>query len=77
MRMIFSLIGLLIVVAVIGTLAKKQLSTVTQLPTINPNSATNPANMAEQSQQIQTQVKDQIGAAMEAAAAARVAAESK
>jgi hypothetical protein len=80
MRMIFSLIGLLIVVAIVGILAKKQLSSVTQLPAVTaPTSSTGtaPADIAEQSKQMQTQVKDQIGAAMDAAATARAAAESK
>jgi hypothetical protein len=78
--MIFSLISLLIVVAIVGILAKKQLGAVAQLPavavpvTIN---STTPANIAEQSKQMQTQVKEQIGAAMELAATARAAAESK
>jgi hypothetical protein len=74
MRMIFSLIGLLIVLAIVGFLAKSQLSAVTQLPNSAPpnasaisNSAT-PANIAEQSKQMQTQVKDQVNEAMKAAA---------
>lgn len=66
MRMIFSLIGLLIVVAIVGILAKKQLSAVTQLPVTAA-----PANIAEQSKQIQTQVKDQLNEAMKAAAEAQ------
>jgi uncharacterized membrane protein YraQ (UPF0718 family) len=77
MRMIFSLIGLLIVVAIVGFLAKSQLSAVTQLPnTAAPsanatsNSAT-PANIAEQSKQMQTQVKDQLNEAMKATAEAQ------
>jgi type IV secretory pathway TrbL component len=77
MRMIFSLIGLLIVVAIVGFLAKSQLSVITQLPNSAPpsanatsNSAT-PANIAEQSKQIQTQVKDQLNEAMKATADAQ------
>jgi Tfp pilus assembly major pilin PilA len=66
MRMIFSLVGLLIVVAIVGILAKKQLSAVTQLPVTAA-----PANIAEQSKQIQTQVKDQLNEAMKAAADAQ------
>ena len=80
MRMIFSLVSLLIVVAIVGILAKKQLGAVTQLPAnAVPASShsTTPSNIVEQSKQMQTQVKDQIGAAMDAAAAARAAAESK
>ena len=83
MRMIFSLISLLIVVAIIGVLAQKQLSAVMPLPNQVPhltpsssNSATTPANIAEQSKQMQAQVKDQIGAAMEAASTARLNAET-
>ena len=74
MRMIFSLIGLLVVVAIVGVLAKKQLSAVTQLPTPASSSASataTPANIAEQSKQMQTQVKDQINDAMKATAEAR------
>ncbi len=80
MRMIFSLISLLLVVAVVAILTKKQLSAVTQLPAaVTPatsNSAT-PANIAEQSKQTQMQLKDQLNEAMKAAATARAAAESK
>jgi hypothetical protein len=74
MRMIFSLIGLLIVVAIVGFLAKSQLSAVTQLPhaaTTATSNSGNPANIAEQSKQIQTQVKDQLNDAMKAAADAQ------
>ena len=74
MRMIFSLVGLLIVVAIVGVVAKKQLSTVSQLPNPRPpatNSAANPANIAEQSKQMQTQVKDQVNEAMKAATESR------
>lgn len=87
MRMIFSLLGLLIVVAIIGVLAKTQLKSVASLPVVPQvsgqmvtNPAVPPASIAEQSQQIQQiqqQVKDQIGQAMEAAAAARAQALDK
>jgi UPF0716 family protein affecting phage T7 exclusion len=59
MRLIFSLVGLLMVVAIVGVLAKKQLSAAT------------PANISEQSKQMQTQVKDQVNEATKAAAEAR------
>lgn len=80
MRMIFSLLGLLIVVAIIGVLAKTQLKSVISLPvvpqisnqsTANPALVKPPANVAGQSQQMQTQVKDQVNDAMKAAAEAR------
>lgn len=74
MRIILGIASLLLVVAVISILVKKQLSTVNQLPaTAAPtqiNSAA-PANIAEQSKQIQTQVKDQVNEAMKAAADAQ------
>lgn len=74
MRMIFSLIGLLIVLAIVGFLAKSQLSSVTQLPNSVPSTSSTvatPANIAEQSKQIQTQVKDQVNEAMKAATEAQ------
>lgn len=78
MRMIFSLVGLLIVLAIVGFLAKNQLSAVTQLPNQSPNSAPSsanaaatPANLAEQSKQMQAQVKEQVNEAMKTTAAAR------
>ena len=71
MRMIFSLISLLIVVAIVAILAKNQLSAVGQLPSPVPSSTAAPANIAEQSKQIQGQVKDQVNDAMKAAAEAR------
>jgi hypothetical protein len=74
MRMIFSLIGLLIVVAIVGFLAKSQLVAVTQLPNSaapSTSATTTPANIAEQSKQMQTQVKDQVNEAMKAAAEAQ------
>jgi Tfp pilus assembly protein PilE len=74
MRMIFSLIGLLIVVAIVGILTKSQLSSVTQLPNSTAssgNAGAAPANIAEQSKQMQAQVKDQVNEAMKAAADAQ------
>jgi hypothetical protein len=50
------------------------LSTVTQLPSATPVNApatTAPANIAEQSKQMQSQVKDQVNEAMKAAADAQ------
>jgi Tfp pilus assembly protein PilE len=70
MRIIFGLVSLLIVAAIVGVLAKKQLSAVTALPAANPNAA-NSANIAEQSKLMQQQVKDQLNEAMKATAEAR------
>ncbi len=74
MRIILGLASLLIVVAIIAILTKKQLSTVTQLPnspSSTANAAAAPSNIAEQSKQIQTQVKDQVNEAMKAATEAQ------
>ncbi len=77
MRMIFSLIGLFIVLAIVGFLAKSQLLAVTQLPNSAApsfNGASNPAtsaNVAEQSKQMQAQVKGQVNEAMKAVADAQ------
>ena len=71
MRMIFSLIGLLIVLAIVGILAKNQLSAVSQLPSTATPSTAAPANIAEPSKQMQSQVKEQVNDAMKAAAEAR------
>ena len=74
MRMIFSLISLLLIVAVIAILTKKQLSAVTQLPAaVTPatSHSTTSSNIAEQSKQMQTQVKDQMNEALKAAAESR------
>lgn len=77
MRMIFSLVGLLIVVAIVGLIAKKQLSAVVTLPASAVTSTTaTPANIVEQNKQMQTQVKEQLDAAMQAAAAARLKLEA-
>lgn len=75
MRMIFSLIGLIIVLAIVGILTKKQLTSVTQLPNAVPNAApsstANAGNIADQSKQMQQQVKDQLNEATKAATEAR------
>jgi phosphoribosylcarboxyaminoimidazole (NCAIR) mutase len=70
MRMIFGLIGLLIVVAIVGLLARSQLSAVTQLPNSAPvgkSANAGAANIAEQNRQMQAQVKDQLNEALKAA----------
>jgi hypothetical protein len=68
MRIIFGLVGLLIVLAIVSTLAKKQLSSVNaiQLPpgtgvTVDPN-----ASVKAQSEQIQQQVKQSLEQAVKA-----------
>ncbi|MDI1244968.1 MAG: hypothetical protein PSV24_06160 [Rhodoferax sp.] len=63
MRIIFGVLSLLIVVAVLGTLAKKQLTGVSAM---DPASAPG-GNAQQQSQQIQQQVKQSLDAAMQQA----------
>jgi len=72
MKAIFSILGLLIVVAITGFLAKKQFGAVSE-KTANPQDgsqilvpATTPgATPQQQSQQIQQQVKQSVEAAMQ------------
>ena len=73
MRAIFSILSLLIVVAVIGMLAKKQMSSIASTPAVAPTDSgvvlpvTTPgATPQQQSQQIQEQVKKSLDAAMQA-----------
>ena len=65
MRMAFGVLSLLIVVAIVGMLAKKQLQAV-QVPA--DSAASMPAlsgTPAQQSQQLQRKVADDIGKALE------------
>ena len=72
MRGMFGLVGLLLVVAIVGLLAKKNLSSLTGAPAPAATSAgvalptTTPgATVKEQSQQIQQQVKQQVETAVQ------------
>ncbi|MCO5354874.1 hypothetical protein [Acidovorax kalamii] len=73
MRAVFGLVGLVVVLAIVGLLAKKQLS-VTRAPVpalqtapgAAPASAP-PATVREQSQQVQQQVKQQMEGLMQQA----------
>ena len=74
MRAVFGLVGLVVVLAVVGVLAKKQLSAVRtpvpSLQTVPVGSAGAPASAAtvrDQSQQIQQQVKQQMEGLMQQA----------
>ncbi len=72
MRAIFSIVGLLLVVAIVGFLAKSQFGSVSKslsaplndsgitLPTTTPG-----ATAQQQSQEIQTQIKQSVDAAMQ------------
>lgn len=74
MRVVFSMLGLLIALLVVGLLAKKQFSTVSLAPPKNAAAvsagvtlpATTPgASPQMQSQQIQHQIKQSVEAAMQ------------
>lgn len=69
MRAIFGVISLLVVLVVIGLLAKKQLSAVhLQSPVLNDQLVTLPgASPQLQSQQIEHQIKQSVEAAMQQA----------
>lgn len=74
MRILFGVLSLLIVVAVLGTLAKKQLGGVSAITTNSGEAGQmeSPAsapvgNTRQQSQQIQQQVKQSLDAAMQQA----------
>ena len=83
MRMIFSMLGLLLVLAVVAIGAKKQLHSVTTLPAVSPATpaGAQPSNASvnnrEQSQQLQQQVQQQLQQAMEAASQSRAQADEK
>jgi hypothetical protein len=73
MRGLFSLVGLLVVLAVVGMLVKKQMTSVRvavpsqQMPAEIPALVTSATgNVAQQSQQIQQQVKQAMESAMQA-----------
>lgn len=74
MRILFGVLSLLIVVAVLGTLAKKQLGGVSAITTnaSEANQMTAPASQAgtnaqQQNQQIQQQVRQSLDAALQQA----------
>ena len=77
MKALFGLVGLLIVLAVVGLLAKKQMSSVNEikLPSVSAAEATSPltpalnpsGNVQQQSHQIQQQFKAAADAALQQA----------
>lgn len=70
MRTVFGVLSLLMVVAVIGVLAKKQLSTNTgvRLPAASAaGSSVGGGTVTQQSQQLQQQIKQSIDATMQQA----------
>ncbi len=74
MRSLFGVLSLLVVLAVVGTLVKKQLGSVgaISVPTQDSSQAVAPASapvgtVRQQSQQIQQQVRQSVDAAMQQA----------
>jgi hypothetical protein len=72
MRALFSLVGLLLVVALVGFMAKKQLQSTSSLGPKPPEGVVVPqttpgATVQQQSQQITQQVKQSVEAAMQQA----------
>ena len=70
MRAVFSVVGLLVVLAIVGLVAKKQLQATGQgIVAVAP--AASGGNVVEQSRQLQQQVKSDVAKALEQGAAAR------
>ena len=70
MRAMLGLVGLVVVLAIVGLLAKKQLSaTRTPVPALQtaPDAAAPTGTVREQSQQVQQQVKQQVEGLMQQA----------
>ena len=75
MRIVFGVLSLLIVVAVIGMAAKKQLQAASTLQ-VAPVASAPAANVVQQSQQMQQQVRDDVNKLMQERAS-QLEAESK
>ncbi len=74
MRGIFGIVGLLMVLAIVGTLVKKQVNTLGVVPPVAPvtpglaeTSATSNASVQVQSQALQQQVKQSVESSLEKA----------
>jgi hypothetical protein len=74
MRAVFGLVGLVVALAVVGVVVKKQMSAVrTPVPTLQDTApapaptGASPATVRDQSQQIQQQVKQQVEGLMQQA----------
>lgn len=65
MRILFSLAGLLIVLAIVMWLAKSQLKAVTPMVAPPPSSGAAAPTVPEQSRQMQRQIQQDIGRALE------------
>jgi hypothetical protein len=67
MRGVFGVVGLLVALGIVAVVAKKQLQATGQAIT-SAAPAASAGNVAEQSRQIQQQIKTEIGRALEAGA---------
>jgi hypothetical protein len=65
MRILFSLAGLLIVLAIVAWLARTQLKTVTSTVAPSPATGAQAPTVPEQSRQLQRQIQQDIGRALE------------
>lgn len=73
MRALFGVVSLLVVVAVVGLLAAKQLKTVAPMRSAGASAASGATPLA-QSRQLQQQVKDDVARALAQGAASRAEA---
>ena len=73
MRALFGIVSLLIVLAVVGTLVKKQLGAVSH--SVAPASPSASATVSEQSQQLQERVRSDVTKALDQGAARNADAE--
>ncbi|HZE91294.1 MAG TPA: hypothetical protein VE029_06235 [Rhizobacter sp.] len=74
MKAIFGVVSLLVVLAVVGVLASRQMKAlpgVAQSPAGASAAAANAGSVAEQSRQLQDQVRNDVAKALEQGAAAR------
>ena len=65
MRAIFSIVSLLVVLAIVGVLAKRQLQGTGQVVGAAAPAASGAANVVEQSRQMQQQIKSDVGKLLE------------
>jgi len=64
-RVVLGVVGLLVALAIVGLVAKKQLQATGQAVTTAVPGAAPASNVAEQSRQVQQQIKADIGKALE------------
>ena len=65
MRAMFGVVSLLIVVAIVGIVASRQLKAANAAPSAAPSSMVPPASVREQSQQLQQRVTNEVAGALQ------------